>query len=148
MNFNNTLLVGFYISFIIIFTYCYWGYTIYRKSKTRVGMIASSKYYAEMTETDPTKMGYKPKVASVSVNEGSAIVRFNIYNDGIPSVPVDGAIRRYNIVDSHEDCLGTKSKLTLINPPPFPECSLSPVPDDMLKKCFSSTTGGLGCVWL
>lgn len=144
MIFSNIALVGFYLSFIIVFLYCYWGYAYYRVSSTRVGMIAASKYYKEMTEADPTKLGYEPKPTSVVISGSSATVAFDIYNNDKPAVRVGTAARKYNLVDSHDECLGTTSKPIRKS---TPECQ-GLLSEDMNKICFYQTTGGLGCIWL
>ena len=147
MIFNNILLVGFYVSFIFIFLYSYWGYFIYRKSSTRIGMMAKDKYYKEMTEADPSKIGYEPKPASVSVvsdpGKSLATVKFNIYNNSKPAVPVGGAIRTYNLYDSQDRCLSTTTRRRK----PQADCQ-GLLSDIKLRECTVEVTGALGCLWV
>lgn len=144
MIFANILLVGIYVASIFIFLYCYWGYAYYRKSSARIGMIAASKYYKEMIEADPTKIGYDPRPASVTVVGDSAIVKFNVYNNGKPPIPAGGAMRTYKIVNAYDQCVGGTSKPIR---KPTPECQ-GLLNDDMNRICFYQTTSGLGCMWL
>jgi hypothetical protein len=143
MNISNTLLVGFYVAFIIIFIYCYWGNTYYRNSATRIGMIASGKYYLEMISADPSRVGYDPRPASVVISGSSAIVKFNIFDTSSPAIPVGGAMRTYRLVDSADQCVAGST----ISRKSTPECQ-GLLSEDMNKKCFAQTTTGLGCIWL
>jgi hypothetical protein len=170
MNFSNTLLVGFYISFIIIFIYCYWAYVYYKKSSTRIGILASTKYKTEMMENDPNSKGFSAQKAQVIVSpDGTqATVKFNIFNDA--NAPVGGAIRKYNIVDEENKCATIKIVNRIDSAEcQFPEflddyqktqncipwqkgkgivCAGGPIPDDDLVRCTSRSTTGLGCIWL
>ena len=143
MNITNTLLVGFYVAFIIIFIYCYWGNTYYRNSVTRIGMIASGKYYMEMINADPSRVGYDPRPASVAISGSSAVVKFNIFDNSKPAVPVGGAVRTYRLVDSTDQCIAGYT----ISRKSTPECQ-GLLSEDMNKKCFTQTATGLGCIWL
>ena len=140
---SNIVLVGFYVAFIVIYVYGYWAYAYYRKSSARAGMIASNKYYLEMINADPTKVGYDPRPASVRINGSAVTVKFNIFDNSKPAVPVGGAIRTYRLVGASDQCVA-ESKLTRR---PTPECQ-GLLTEEMNKKCVYQTTTGLGCIWL
>jgi hypothetical protein len=168
MNFLNILFVGVYVAFAVIFLYCYWGYTIYKESGTRIGMRATSKYYQEMVEADPNTAGYDVQKAQVEVapNRKTATVKFNIYA-GSPPNPVGGAMRVYTIVSDQKKCLIGKTNtennaatcdynnLYKDKPPRLNNCGDAECIKEsgewdqkMLAGCYDETTSGLGCLWL
>ena len=169
MNLSNTLLVGFYLAFIIIFIYCYWAHTYYKKSSTRIGIVASNKYKTEMVENDPTTKDSIVQKAQVRVSpDGTqATVKFNIFSSS-PPMPIGGAIRKYNIVDEENKCISSRTVSRVDSAEcQFPEflsdyqktfclpwkegrsetCG-GQIPDKDIAKCNTEITSGLGCLWL
>lgn len=146
---SNILLVGFYVSFIIIFLYCYWAHAIYRKSGTRIGMRATKKYYQEMVEDDPSKKGYEVRKAQVRVSPDGrkATVKFNIFDDSKPPVPVAGAIRTYDLVDLQSKCL-SGTVVTRKKTPQYCQEYIDDKNVERMRECFIENTSGVGCIWL
>ena len=113
MQISNIFLVGIFVSFILIFLYSYWGYTIYRYSSTRIGIRATSKYSKEMVESNPLYSEYEARKAQVVVSpdKTTATVKFNIWDKSNPPIPISGAIRKYNISPDQESCLSGSTPL-------------------------------------
>jgi len=134
MNFTS-IAVGLYVAFVIIFLYCYWG-SVYRSSRSRIGMLAASKYRKELPP------GSDPRPASVVKNGNTAVVKFNIYA-GDPMVPVDGATRAYTIVRDSDQCESASKIVRKADA----ECQ-GLLSDEMNKKCFYQVATGLNCIWI
>lgn len=170
MNLSNVLLVGLYVSFIIIFIYCYWAYKYYKKSSSRIGIIAARKYAVEMVENDPNSKDFSVHKAQVIVSpDGTqATVKFNIFSKS-PPMPVGGAIRKYNIVDTEDKCRTTRIIKRIDSEscqfPEFlsesqkslkctpwkkgrPDICGGQVPEKDLARCNNQITKGSGCLFL
>ena len=166
---SNIFLVGLYVSLIIIVLYCYWAYVYYRHSSTRVGLRATSKYYNEMVQLDPSKKKWRVQKASVAISpdKTSATVKFNIYQDE-PYKPVGGVIRKYNLVKEQKYCptqmdeiredsskcqgiLSNYQKNTLGCSPwkkGLGEKCQGLLNDELQQECIKEVYSGLGCLWL
>jgi hypothetical protein len=143
MIFSNIMLVGFYTSFIFIFLYCYWSYSIYKTGLRRIGQRAAVKYEKEMTELNPLHVLYRAEPAQIEMSKDKkkVTVRFNIYNSN--NIPIKGAIRVYDIKTKQSECL-TESKKSRVE---SPECE-GIITDEKVATCYNTITSGLSCLWL
>ena len=132
-------------------------------------MRATTKYYNEMVQLDPTMKDLDVHKASVLVSPDgqTATVKFNIYQKE-PYMPVGGAIRKYNIVIDQKHCptsmvetrtnsakcqgILTNYQKTTLKCSPW-KADLSEkcdglLLDDLQQECTQEIYSGLGCLWL